>query len=247
MANKKRKIRSAFPGYVLTPEGDHYRAKKIGTSGERIKTAPSYDIVRRNNREFSKIAKFGKVIREALGKHVSFPNATPALVKVLRQVLDTDKESEYGNRSFRKADATALTGFEFNPWLSFHNMVKVDLQIDHLPTKGQLQVTIPAFDPAAAIHDENQLAHFRVVFILLAIDLIDNTCWVQKEGTAMISRKQASTKHQQLKFNQLSDNDMLYLLVGTLESYAPLDGSKLLRYKYCDQPLTVIKTLHLIP
>jgi hypothetical protein len=244
MSKKKRKIRSAFPGYILTPKGDFYQAKKIGITAERIKKDPVYDLTRKNNREFGKVARFSKAIREAFGKHLPETGTAPALMKILRKVLDTDTENMHGNRSFRNADFTALAGFEFDPWLSFHNMVRIDIQIGHQPHKKQLQITIPAFDPAEAIHEENQLAHYQIAFILVGIDLIDNTWCTEEVTTGMILRKQTMIKRQQLELDLHSESDTLYLLAGTLEYYAPLPDSRALVKKKCDQPLTIINMLH---
>jgi hypothetical protein len=241
MKSKKRKIRSAFPGYILIPQGDFYQAKKIGATAERIKTDPAYDLTRRNAAEFGKVAKFGKAIRQAFAKHVPIEGITPALNKVLRKVLDTDKDSIYGNRSFKKADSAALNGFQFNPDLSFEKMVRAEVQVDYQPEKKLVKITIPAFDPVETIHEENNLPHYRIAFVLVAIDLVDNT-WVSEHiHTGIIPRKHIKIKQQQLRFEQVVGEDRLYLLAATLEYYGHMPDSKMLVRKECAQPLTIIK------
>jgi hypothetical protein len=115
--------------------------------------------------------------------------------------------------------------------------------VEHQPEKEQIQLTIPAFDPELVLHDESKPSHYRLAFICVAINLLDNTSVSEIDNTTIIPRKHIRIKQQRLIFRWEPGNHLLYLLAGTLEYYEKLPDSKALVKGECEQPLTVINAI----
>jgi len=158
---------------------DGYRAKeKLIIKPGRIGSDPRYIRTRENMEEFGRAGTSGKLIRQAINpllKDAKDSRAVSRLLKVLSQVIKSDKVNRRGERTVADGDMSLLKGFEFNAnaVLTTTLYVAPATVIDR--TTGTLTINIPAFAPSSAIVAPQGATHFRFVSAGAAFDFDAHT------------------------------------------------------------------------
>ena len=97
---------------------DGYRAmEKPGIAPGRIASDPKFARTRENMAEFGRAGAGGKLIRQAINpllKDAKDTRAVSRLLKVMSQVIKSDRVNKRGQRTVADGDMTLLKGFEFN-------------------------------------------------------------------------------------------------------------------------------------
>lgn len=188
MLYKTKKSRSAIPGYTLIPQGDHYKARKIGITGERVKNDPAYKITRMHNEAFKKAAGLGKLIRSALLPGTGIKNKPAPLTAALLKIL-ADNTAPFHKRSFDTANFTTITGFNLNPETAWKDCM--DLEVDMLlnPAEKKITVYMPGFIPYETIRAPEPITHARITISIVFIDPVNQEVEKHEVKTTIIPLK----------------------------------------------------------
>lgn len=158
-----------IPGYTLVLENGYYKARKIGISGDRVKTDPAFALTRMQAAEFGQMAKMGKLIRSAfLNDDHKMKNAH-VLTRLLLKALSTDSVNYLGSRSLAQADLSALVGFNFNIYMPLYNGCKVPFQVKENPGVQQVIVEVPPFIPCQEIEAIGTASVYKLRFRLVRL------------------------------------------------------------------------------
>lgn len=223
MPNKKN--RKAVPGYTFVPMNGYYKAKKIGISGERVKTDPAYAITRAYATEFGHVAKIAKLIRTGLLNHGQAKKTVAKLTSCLREVLYTDKTNCLGSRTLLQADLSGLIGFEFNKSVPFSLCCRIQFLVKEHSDRQQIIVEVPAFAPFHDFQEPESATNFTINFCLVRINPDEGiTSSINKtmQGRSFDEKESPACEHS---FDAtIAKSEMLFLAVS-IEWYKLVNGS----------------------
>ncbi len=219
MSPRKKKIRSAFAGYTLTPKEDYYQSKKNGITAERVHNDPAYDSFRRHGQEMARISSLAGLIRQGLGREAKVPGKPTVLNRTLRKVLNTDKEHHLGERSFLHAEAAGLRDYPFHPAAAFRDIVKTGYDIRHCPQGKMTTVTLDTVFTEQDIVNHKGADACRLLFIMLQVNLMDNTCTVEKRRTSLLPFSGIGFRQRPIEFTCAQFNHHWRLLAATVVWY----------------------------
>ena len=140
-----------------------------GPSKEDIKTKPSYDITRRNNREFGGRSTAVKWIRKVLHplKPLFDHNLSAPLNALLKSIQEMDRQSEFGQRPVRLSLAPQLLeGFTLNRRHPFDSMVRNPVGCRLLRESLSAVVEFPALLPSLTFFPAGSHPYYRLMMVL---------------------------------------------------------------------------------
>jgi hypothetical protein len=192
MPNKKN--RKAIPGYTLVPINGYYKARKIGISGERVKTDPAYANTRRYNAEFGHASKIGKLIREGFLKNHTPIGTAGRLTARLLEILNTDKENDFGSRDLLQADLSGLAGFHFDQSLPLNKCCNIPFLVKEYNDRKNIVVQVPPFVPVQAFQEICGATSFRIRFRLVRLDQVGGVIGSDSKSIqgVLVSKKELS-------------------------------------------------------
>lgn len=123
---------------------------KGGASREKIQTSPTFELVRRNNSEFSGRAVMSKWIMKALRplKALADYNIAGPLNALVKPIQALDTQSEWGKRHVELSKHTSLLeGFSLNRKNHFDAVLRVAIPLTISRDTRTAQLTIPALVP----------------------------------------------------------------------------------------------------
>lgn len=133
---------------------------------ERIRTDPRFEKTRENLAEFSRNAKYGKLIRYAfrnLLKYAQDGDTVSRMSSILFKIMKSDVTSLRGERQLQFGDISLLNGFEFNNSVKVAEVIKAKFSTSIDKDSGLVSVTIPSFIPVKGINAPGDATHFKLM------------------------------------------------------------------------------------
>lgn len=143
--------------------------ESFGPSKKDIETKPSYDLTRRNIKEFGGCSTAGKWVRKAFLplKALSDYNLSSPINALLKSIQKMDQSSEWGKRHVRISLAPQLLeGFNFNRRFPFDSVVRNPVHCSLDRASVSAVVDVPALLPALTFQAPNGHAYYRIVLTL---------------------------------------------------------------------------------
>lgn len=142
---------------------------KGGANKNKILTSPSFEGLRKQQKEWSGCAKFGSITRRAFGglHRLADYNLTPVLNGIGKNLMKLDNVSEVGRRNLKlSANRTVLEGFDFNRNFSFNTVLRVIPKVDLTRDLLDVVVTIPRINTLVDLVNIQKLPFFRLIVSL---------------------------------------------------------------------------------
>lgn len=143
-----------------------YLVRRKGTlNKERIRTDPRFKKTRKNLAEFSRNAKYGKIIREGFKNLLQYAkdgDTVTRMSSILFKIIKSDVTSPRGNRQLQYGDISLLKGFEFNETIRISEVIKVKFTTGIDRDTGVASITIPSFIPVKDINAPGDATHFKL-------------------------------------------------------------------------------------
>ncbi len=159
--------------FRLTDDGVIVQSKP-GPTSEQVRTGKTFDLTRRNAREFGRATKDAMLLRRSLDvmvRAVKHSKLNSHVNKRLHKIAKSDTVSTYGSRHADAGNLQLLEGFDYNHLLSLDTALPVRLEHAMDASTGTMQLIVPGcivrrkknLFPAAA-------THFRIVSCTGAVD-----------------------------------------------------------------------------
>ena len=168
---------------------------KPGPSREKVLTADSFELTRRNANEFKLAIKNAKLLRKAFGealKSVKCSGLNGQVNGLLYKVGRSDEQSLYGYRHAVLGDVKIMEGFEFNKQVRLQEALPVAVEHSMDVTNGHIQLRVPV----CIIRQKRKLfpqgaTHVRIVSCAALVDF-EKDCYagdVQRSGLLPLHKK----------------------------------------------------------
>jgi len=200
---------------------------KGGPDRQRIMTDPNFKRTRENMAEFGSAAQVAKLIRIQLNNLLrQFADKTlrNRLTSVVHRVQKADSEGARGERIFKAENSGLLKGLEFNANSSLSFMFGEDLLTTYDRVSGEVELTIPEFDPQQSVTLLEGATH--VQFVLAAVeqtlDKEDVPRPVVQRSAFIPLIGQHTVETVQVVLPAASDK-VIYLMVG-IETFQGVNG-----------------------
>jgi len=165
--------------YNLKGSDKVYMRTKGGPTKNQIANSPSYEGVRKEQKEFSGCARFGSLARYAFGglHRLADYNLTPVLNGIGKNLMKLDTVSEKGQRSLKlTAYKPALDGFNFNRNYPLSSVLRVAPQWELDRNSLTAVVTIPRINADIDLQNIQKLPFFRLIVAIGTIsDMVYNS------------------------------------------------------------------------
>jgi hypothetical protein len=139
---------------------------KGGPSKQQIKTKPQFEIVRRNNSEWSGCTKMGSLIRLGFNRMRSVEDypVTGALNAICKHLQKLDIQSEMGKRRILLSQyKEILLGFNFSRKQVLESVLRIPIECTLNRQTGKAQVQIPAINTDLYLYNFRKIPYFRIV------------------------------------------------------------------------------------
>lgn len=162
------KVEGTIGDVTFYKSKDGFRIRsKGGVNRDKILNGPSYQRTRENLAEFGRAGKAGKTLRMAflsLLQQVSDGRMVSRLTREMYRVIQSDADSNRGQRNVLDGETEMLQGFEFNEAgkLSTTIMAPYTVGIDR--ATGKASLSVPAYTPTSAISAPPGTTHYRLMF-----------------------------------------------------------------------------------
>jgi len=151
---------------------------KGGASKNKIATAPQFEGLRKQQKEWSGCTKFGSLTRYAFGglHRLADYNLTPVLNGIGKNIMKLDTTSETGKRSLKLTSyKQALEGFNFNRNYPLNTVLRVSPRWEINREKLEVSVLIPRINTAIDLLNIQKLPFFRLIVAIGTVsDMVYN-------------------------------------------------------------------------
>ena len=142
---------------------------KGGVTKEKIESAPQYEGLRKNQKEFGGSSKFASMTKFAFGglHRLADYNLSSTLSGIGKNILKMDTESEFGQRSILLSHhKQVLEGFNFNRKYPFNTVLRVGITAVVDRQKLLATVTIPRINTDIDLVNIQRLPYFRIIAVI---------------------------------------------------------------------------------
>lgn len=164
---------------------------KGGPSKKQIAKGKQFDIVRRNNAEFSRRSKASAIVIRALQplRAVADHRISAPMNALLKKIQLLDTTSDFGERDISLSRWPALLeGFSFNQVNSFDTTLTAPVKTVIQTASDTITVTIPAVVPGVNFRPSDQYSFYQFV---VAAGLVPDMVWsgngYQKAAASMMT------------------------------------------------------------
>jgi hypothetical protein len=177
-------LRHYYPGHVFIPKDGYFQVRKIGLTGDRVKTDPRFHKTRSLAHTFAAIAQCSRLMRTALCICANIPGDAPRFLQLLHQALEGKKITTPASINWSQVNLDALQGFNLNRKAPFNEICKVEPGIMIDPATAQATVSWPSFVPAHYIQGPAGITHCRLYMITASIDMVQAsyTCTINQSS-----------------------------------------------------------------
>jgi hypothetical protein len=139
--------------------------RKGSLNKQRIRTDPRFEKTRENLAEFSRNAKYGKLIRYAfknLLRYAQDGDTVTRMSSILFKIIKSDVTSPRGERQLQFGDISLLNGFEFNKSVKVSEIINANFSTSVDRGRGVASITIQSFIPIHNINAPGEATHFML-------------------------------------------------------------------------------------
>lgn len=147
-------------------------AKKGGPSAEEVKTKPTYEELRNNQKEFGVASMMAKVLRNSLSDGMSEICETYVSGRLTAQFRNLAKyeEGKTGTRPlYLSKYGHHLNGFEFNTTAPYEQIFGAKYYIKGGSSRGHVILHFPAFVPDKTFRKPDEATNFKISARLVAL------------------------------------------------------------------------------
>jgi hypothetical protein len=167
-----------YPGHTLfrTKDGG-LNTRRIGITGDRIKTDPAYAGARRHASEFGRACKAAKLIRVAFHSLLQGTDKSRLPGSLNREVLLAIKSDEIhpkGMRTLSNGHPEILQGFELNTQYNLPDLFAAACKVQVHIENGLASIHIPSFVSYDQLTPPAAITHFQFVTACGAIQPEEN-------------------------------------------------------------------------
>ena len=159
--------------YTVGESPEKIMRGKGGASKEKIKNDPAFELVRKNNTEFSICTGLTSSIKRAMFTLKQFGdyNYSPVINGVMRYMIQRDVNSEWGKRgALFSSHGSILEGFDLNTFHLFGSIIRPVLQYKVDYATGSATIELPALLRDVNFFPDWPLPLFRMVATLGVLD-----------------------------------------------------------------------------
>lgn len=240
MLYKNKKSRSAIPGYTLIPQGDHYKARKIGITAERVKNDPAYQLTRLHNETFKKAAGLGKLIRRALLLGTGIKNKPAPLTAALLKIL-ADNAAPFHQRSFATADFTGIEGFNLNGEVAWNDCTNMNVDTLYTSRYRRITVFLPGFMASETFKAPEGITHARITIRTIFVDPENQEIETHEEKTTILPLKGMTVSPVTVIAQSNDINNGIWLIALGITWYQPGKKDGTLTVSKVRGPLTIVR------
>jgi hypothetical protein len=240
MLHKTKKSRSTIPGYTLIPDGDHYKIRKIGNSGERVKSDPAYHLTRLNNEAFKKAAGLGKLIRASLLFGTKIKSKPATLTAALLKVLATSNTALHA-RTFGTANFESMNNFNLNDEANWKDCMNLNPEIIYVPYYRRVTVFLPGFIPSEISKVPEGVTHVRITTNVIFVNSAGCTMESHNEQTTILPLKGMAVRPSTLIAKCESLEKDVWLVAMSVTWYQPQKNATQLTVSKTHGPLILVK------
>ncbi len=168
------KLRGTIDDLSFYKTQDGFLAReKGGISGDRIKSDPKFMRTRLNGLEFGIGGKSGKAFRKAFSTEISKAadnRVVSRITKLMVAILQTDPDSDFGQRQVQLGELGQLLGFNFNDQVPFEQVFTLPVTTTFNRVTGQASIALPDTNPMADIVVPEGTTHYNFFAAAAAID-----------------------------------------------------------------------------
>ena len=202
--------------------------KKSAVSRSRLKYSPQYAAFRQHQQDFSRAARGGKLIRNALASlaaPVSDANCVARMTTAVLNVIQSDHTNPVGQRSVLNGDLNLLKGFEFNTGCALTQVLKAPFRLKTVAATNSVSLEIPVFKAAKHLRSPRNASHFQVVLGVASMDFNSGTYQTAFSETGQMSAKSSLGTSLSLNclFHEFSTNPLLVVVGLRFSQY--INGS----------------------
>ncbi|MBV6644088.1 MAG: hypothetical protein KI790_01485 [Cyclobacteriaceae bacterium] len=147
-------------------------AKNGGPTAEQVKTKPTYEKLRKNQKEFGVASMMSKVLRESL---------SPKMTEICETYVSGRLTAQFRNLAKLEAGTTGtrplflskhgykLSGFEFNTTAPYEKIFDAKYFVKSGSRRGQVILHFPAFVPDQAFKKPKEATNFKINARLVAL------------------------------------------------------------------------------
>lgn len=161
--------------FYKTKNGHQVRTKG-GVSAQRIATDPRFQRTRENNSDFRTAQAAAKHMRDALRPVILFtydPGMHNRLSSRMLRVVRADQGHVRGEGQVQPENLAILNEFNFNASASLANTLFEKVAVTASSQTGEVQVTVPALDPAVRLAKPVGATHYQFVAGAVALDFTE--------------------------------------------------------------------------
>jgi len=143
--------------------------RKGGPGSNAIKNSPSFDVVRRNNAEFSGRAAASRWIMKMMWpqKTLADYNIAGPLNALVKPIQELDKESTFGQRNIvLSKNKLLLQGFSLNQKNPFDSVVRAAVSYNFSRESGSAQLELPELLPGINFFTRKDAPFYSIQFVL---------------------------------------------------------------------------------
>ncbi|TNE78936.1 MAG: hypothetical protein EP332_12715 [Bacteroidetes bacterium] len=175
-------------GYLVRDKG--------GVDGQRIKSDPRFQRTRENMAEFGQSAKMGAELRKLLApviQKIKDPRMANRLTAKVREAINADVSHPRGERLLQDGDLSLLQDFDFNVLSPFSTTYFGSHARSIDRATGDVDVTVPVFDPEDYLQAPTESTHFRFVVGILEWDISGAASKLVVERSSYLPKNAATT------------------------------------------------------
>ena len=203
---------------------------------------PETKKVRSNNTDFSHVATYGKILRDAI-KPVMVADSlvVSRLVKLIHRIVSNDTTNIAGQRCITKGPIERLNGFQFNIAANFKTIVRSHFTGLIRRELGQIILEIEPMISKNSIHAPESATHFQIFSAGCEIDFV-NSSFVTDFKETSISPLDRTLGAKINLLHTIPVNSLLPLfLIAGIRFYNDNYGSKYLLRQSSYNPLQIIE------
>ena len=154
-----------------TNNGFTIKPKKRESSNR--KGAPNYARSRENAVEFSQSSSCARLVRQSVNGLTGTTTDSKMMLKLsstMAKIIALDPDRLRGSRMPTPQNLTLLTGFSMNLSASLKDVFNSRFRISANRARGEYNIYIPSFVPAACIRIPKTATHFQIISAASAID-----------------------------------------------------------------------------
>lgn len=169
MAQQKSivRLKGSIGGISFYKSKNGYLAREqSGVDGKRIASDPAFQRTRENAAEFTRAAKAGALLRNALRPQVhqaSDHRMVARLFGLMMKVVKSDGINLRGERTVSQGDIDLLEGFDFNANGKLHTTLYASYALQMDKAAGEFGIHLPSFIPDEGVVTPEGATHFKLV------------------------------------------------------------------------------------